>query len=93
MSTLTAKATSARERMSMSEPDWPDWLFHVQRYVYASTFAAGKRVLDCASGEGYGAELLSRHAAQCVGVDIDAAAAAADEQIDGAFTSVLQFEN
>lgn len=76
MSDIADKASSARERMSMIEPDWPEWLFHVQRYAYASTFATGKRVLDCASGEGYGAELLSRHAAECVGVDIDAAAVA-----------------
>src|SRR6516162_2735744 len=61
---------SPRERMSMSEPDWPEWLFHVQRYAYACRFVSGCRVLDCACGEGYGTELMAHYARECVGVDI-----------------------
>jgi ubiquinone/menaquinone biosynthesis C-methylase UbiE len=47
---------------------------HLHRYALAVRFAAGKRVLDVASGEGYGAALLARVAAGVVGVDADAAA-------------------
>jgi len=47
---------------------------HVHRYAIAAPACAGKRVLDLASGEGWGAALLARHAADVVGVDIDAAA-------------------
>jgi 2-polyprenyl-3-methyl-5-hydroxy-6-metoxy-1,4-benzoquinol methylase len=44
---------------------------HVYRYRFAVPFATGKRVLDVACGEGYGAAALSRHgAASVVGVDI-----------------------
>ncbi len=44
---------------------------HLHRYALALEFAAGKSVLDIASGEGYGAALLAK-VAQCVtGVDID----------------------
>ena len=44
---------------------------HLHRYALAARFCAGKRVLDVASGEGYGAALLARHAADVVGVDVD----------------------
>jgi ubiquinone/menaquinone biosynthesis C-methylase UbiE len=47
---------------------------HWHRYVMAQHFCAGRTVLDIASGEGYGAHLLSRSAAQVIGVDIDEAA-------------------
>ncbi len=47
---------------------------HLHRYALAARFAAGKRVLDIASGEGYGAALLARVAAGVIGVDLDAAA-------------------
>jgi SAM-dependent methyltransferase len=51
----------------------PEWLC----YDLASRFAAGKRVLDCASATGYGAWLLaSRGAAQVIGVDEDPEAVA-----------------
>jgi 2-polyprenyl-3-methyl-5-hydroxy-6-metoxy-1,4-benzoquinol methylase len=46
---------------------------HLHRYGIALEFARGKRVLDIACGEGYGAALLSRTAASVVGVDTDAA--------------------
>jgi SAM-dependent methyltransferase len=45
---------------------------HWHRYAFARRFAAGKRVLDAACGEGYGASLLATVAASVVGVDVDA---------------------
>jgi len=44
---------------------------HVHRYAIAARYAQDKRVLDIASGEGYGAALLAHTAAEVVGVDID----------------------
>jgi ubiquinone/menaquinone biosynthesis C-methylase UbiE len=46
------------------------WIEHWHRYHFAARWAAGKRVLDVACGEGYGAALLARHAAHVTGVDI-----------------------
>src|SRR5512140_3162495 len=47
---------------------------HVARYLFAAAHAQGRRVLDAATGSGYGAHLLRvQGAAQVVGVDIDAA--------------------
>ena len=44
---------------------------HLHRYIWASGFVEGKKVLDLASGEGYGAEILACRAASVCGVDID----------------------
>jgi SAM-dependent methyltransferase len=44
---------------------------HWHRYAYARQFATGKRVLDVACGEGYGAAFLAETAGAVVGVDID----------------------
>ncbi|MGP4018553.1 glycosyltransferase [Saccharopolyspora sp. 5N708] len=44
---------------------------HYHRYALAARFARGKRVLDLACGEGYGAALLAAEGAEVVGVDID----------------------
>lgn len=42
-----------------------DWtLEHLHRYLLACELAAGKTVLDIACGDGYGAAMLARHAAQ-----------------------------
>jgi SAM-dependent methyltransferase len=46
------------------------WYEHWHRYVFARPFAAGKRVLDAACGEGYGSALLAGTAASVVGIDI-----------------------
>jgi SAM-dependent methyltransferase len=44
---------------------------HLARYEFASTFVAGKKVLDIACGTGYGAEILKKAGAREVwGVDI-----------------------
>jgi protein-L-isoaspartate O-methyltransferase len=44
---------------------------HYHRYAFAARFAAGKRVLDLAAGEGYGSSMLARAAAGVVGLEID----------------------
>ena len=44
---------------------------HVHRYAFARRYAAGKRVLDVACGEGYGSALLATVAREVTGVDID----------------------
>jgi ubiquinone/menaquinone biosynthesis C-methylase UbiE len=44
---------------------------HLHRYAMAITMVKGKVVLDIASGEGYGSNLLAMHATSVVGVDID----------------------
>lgn len=49
---------------------------HWHRYAFARALVAGKRVLDAACGEGYGAALLARQAASVLGIDADAAAVA-----------------
>lgn len=46
------------------------WIEHWHRYHFAARWAAGKRVLDVACGEGYGTALLARVAAHATGVDI-----------------------
>lgn len=48
-------------------------LEHLHRYAYASGLVLGLDVLDIASGEGYGSEMLSRVASTVIGVDIDKA--------------------
>jgi 2-polyprenyl-3-methyl-5-hydroxy-6-metoxy-1,4-benzoquinol methylase len=50
---------------------------HLKRYQFASGFVAGKRVLDIASGSGYGSRMLAdAGAASVTGVDISAEAVA-----------------
>lgn len=50
---------------------------HCHRYAFARRFVAGRRVLDAACGEGYGAALLAAVAQTVVGVDIEASVVAA----------------
>jgi O-antigen biosynthesis protein len=75
---------------------------HLHRYMWASTLVGGKRVLDLASGEGYGANLLACQAAAVCGVDIDEAAIEHASQkyvrpnlqfLQGSITSVPTPEN
>jgi ubiquinone/menaquinone biosynthesis C-methylase UbiE len=49
-----------------------DTIDHLHRYAVAADYAAGKTVLDIASGEGYGSHLMANVAAKVFGVDIDA---------------------
>jgi ubiquinone/menaquinone biosynthesis C-methylase UbiE len=46
-------------------------LEHLHRYALACEFAQGKKVLDIASGEGYGSAMLADVAKHVTGVDID----------------------
>ena len=45
-------------------------LEHLHRYAIATALAAGLDVLDIASGEGYGSQLLASRSRSVVGVDI-----------------------
>src|SRR5258706_14388083 len=49
---------------------------HYHRYIMALPFVKEKKVLDLASGEGYGTALLASVAARATGLDIDAKAIA-----------------
>lgn len=68
-----SKAKHATERLHTGEAG-EGMLEHLHRYALAVDRCAGKTVLDIASGEGYGTNLLAAVAAQAVGVDIDAEA-------------------
>jgi GT2 family glycosyltransferase/SAM-dependent methyltransferase len=46
---------------------------HYHRYLFAAALAPGRRVLDLACGEGYGAAVLATQADEVVAVDIDEA--------------------
>jgi GT2 family glycosyltransferase/SAM-dependent methyltransferase len=46
-------------------------LEHLHRYLAAAPLCAGKRVLDAASGEGYGSAILAAAGAAVTGVEID----------------------
>ena len=46
-------------------------LEHWHRYLMASKWVKGKRVLDVACGEGYGSMVLAQNARSVVGVDVD----------------------
>ena len=57
--------------------DWPALTYERwHRYLYVSQFVEGKRVLDLASGEGFGSNLLAKTAQCVVGIDVDEAAIA-----------------
>ena len=49
---------------------------HWHRYAFARGLARGRRVLDCACGEGYGSALLARAGATVLGLDLDGASIA-----------------
>jgi len=44
---------------------------HYHRYLFAAALAPGRRVLDLATGEGYGAALLATQASEVVAVELD----------------------
>jgi GT2 family glycosyltransferase/SAM-dependent methyltransferase len=59
------------ERCVPWTPDIQVLYEHFHRYMWAGELVTGRRVLDLASGEGFGAALLSERAASVIGVDID----------------------
>src|SRR5882724_11084792 len=62
---------NAGERMVPEVSGGMTFWEHVHRYAFACRFVAGKRVLDIASGEGYGAAALQKAgAAHVIGVDV-----------------------
>lgn len=58
-------------------------LEHFHRYHWCSSFASNKHVLDIASGEGYGSNLLASVADSVIGVDISPEAVAHAQSIYG----------
>jgi SAM-dependent methyltransferase len=59
------------ERLVPWAADPPVVYEHYHRYLFAAQLLAGRDVLDLASGEGYGAALLSDSARSVMGVDVD----------------------
>ena len=59
------------ERCVPWAPDTQVVYEHLHRYMWAAQFVAGRRVLDLASGEGFGAAILADTAERVVGIDID----------------------
>jgi GT2 family glycosyltransferase/SAM-dependent methyltransferase len=64
------------ERMIPNQADPATELFHWQRYLYFRSWYADKRVIDAASGEGYGTAYAATFAAEATGYDIGADAVA-----------------
>jgi SAM-dependent methyltransferase len=61
----------ACERLDPATAEDDLYAEHIARYQFALGYAKGKRVLDCASGVGYGAALLATVADLVIGVDND----------------------
>jgi 2-polyprenyl-3-methyl-5-hydroxy-6-metoxy-1,4-benzoquinol methylase len=70
---------NAEERMDAFLPIFRESrrTFHLMRYRFAAARARGARVLDCASGTGYGAHILAREggALSVIGADVSGQAA------------------
>jgi SAM-dependent methyltransferase len=64
---------TAAERLA-NDPTSELWGEHRARYRFAAQFAAGRAVLDVASGAGFGLQMLRQAGARATGVDYDAAA-------------------
>ena len=58
------------ERMVPEEADRRTFWEHVHRYRFAVAFAAGRRTVDIASGEGYGSAMLRRAGATVTSIDV-----------------------
>ena len=61
----------AVERIVPETNDYIEILFHLHRYLSIVNIVRDQTVLDIASGEGYGSNILASHASYVVGVDID----------------------
>lgn len=64
------------ERMVPTASDLLTEAFHWQRYAYFRPWYAGARVVDAASGEGYGAGYAALFAADALGLDVEPSATA-----------------
>jgi len=68
---MTEALTYTGERMVPEKADPYTFWEHIYRYRFASQFVKGKRVLDIACGEGYGAAALHQSgAASVIGIDV-----------------------
>lgn len=63
------KMKSTGERLLTDSFDF-DTIAHLHRYALATALTKEKVVLDIASGEGYGTNLISKQAKEVIGVDI-----------------------
>ncbi len=72
--TPLAEFTGERVIPGLVDPDL--WNEHVARYVFASRFAAGRRVVDAGCGTGYGTARLAATAASAIGLDASSEAVA-----------------
>jgi GT2 family glycosyltransferase/SAM-dependent methyltransferase len=59
------------ERMVPWAPDLQVIYEHLHRYWFAASLAAGRRVLDVGSGEGYGTAILASVAESACGIELD----------------------
>src|SRR6059058_2512655 len=59
------------ERCVPWSPDVQVVYEHMHRYLWAAQLVEGRRVLDLASGEGFGAAILAERAASVIGIDVD----------------------
>jgi SAM-dependent methyltransferase len=62
---------TAEERLA-NDPTSELWGEHRSRYRFAAQFAAGRQVLDVASGAGFGMQMLRQAGACPIGLDYDA---------------------
>ncbi len=58
------------ERMVPCQSDAATELYHWQRYLYFRPWYEGKKVIDAASGEGYGTNFAANYASEALGLDI-----------------------
>jgi SAM-dependent methyltransferase len=75
--------TAAEERLA-NDPTSELWGEHRSRYRFAAQWAAGQRVLDIASGAGFGLAMLRAAGACPIGMDYDAAALIEARRVDPA---------
>jgi SAM-dependent methyltransferase len=61
---------SAAEERLQNDPTSELWGEHRSRYRFAAQWAAGKRVLDVASGAGFGLQILREAGACAIGIDL-----------------------
>jgi ubiquinone/menaquinone biosynthesis C-methylase UbiE len=59
------------ERCVPWSPDAQNVYEHLHRYLWAAPLVADRRVLDLASGEGFGAATLAESASGVIGLDVD----------------------
>lgn len=76
MSRPTRSLTVLEEERAVPWGDPENYAWHRARYELAARYAAGRRILDVGSGEGYGAALLAETAEHVLGVDYSPAAVA-----------------